>query len=227
MAIVNGNVLGNLRGKLGNLSARTVNGKTVLAARPSSFNASQDPDSLAVRSKFAVTAKLASQVISMPTLETIWKKVQKVANSVFNEVFQRNFAYSSTTRPTVDNIITPEGFALPVQSALVLADTLTVELLALTSASVFTPEEVNLSANGIVCYYDPTNPADPAFQFITLNNEIANYNFSQTFELNIPFNVNQEALAAKYQHSILFFIVASKSADGKVVQNSATYTKLS
>lgn len=32
MAIVNGNVLGNLRGKLGNLSARTVNGKTVFSS---------------------------------------------------------------------------------------------------------------------------------------------------------------------------------------------------
>ena len=227
MAILNGNVIGNLRGKLGNLSARIVNGKTILAARPSSFNASQDPASLTVRSKFAVTAKLASQIISLPTLSVIWKKVQNVANSVFNEVFQSNFAYSSTERPTVDNIITPGGFALPVQAATVLVDNLTMELLALTSASVFTPEEVNLSANGVICYYDPINPADPAYQFITLNHEIANYTFDQTFELNIAFNVNQEALAAKYQHSILFFAVASKSADGKVVQNSATYTKLS
>ncbi len=227
MAIVNGNVIGNLSGKLGNLSARTVNGKTILAARPSSFNASQDPACLAVRSKFAVTAKFASKVISLPALTTIWKKVQNVSNSIFNEVFQSNFPYSSGERPTVDNIITPGGFSIPVQAATVLSDNLTVELLALNTAAVFTPAEVNLSANGLVCYYNPTNPADPAFQIIALNTEVETYNFTQTYELNIAFNVNQQAVAAKYQNSILFFSVASKTSDDKVVQNSATYTKLS
>lgn len=96
-----------------------------------------------------------------------------------------------------------------------------------SSASEFTPAEVNLSANGVICCYDPTNPAYPPYQFTTLNDEIANYNFTQTFEMDIALNVNQQALAAKYQHSILFISVASKSADGKVGQNSATYTKLS
>jgi hypothetical protein len=65
MAIVNGNVIGNLSGKLGNLSARTVDGRTILAARPSSFNASQDPAVLAVRQKFSVTAKLASAILRL------------------------------------------------------------------------------------------------------------------------------------------------------------------
>ncbi len=225
MAILNGNVIGNLRGKLGNLSARTVNGKTILAARPSSFNASQDPASLEVRAKFAVTAKLASQVISLATLTSIWKKTQSTSNSVFNEVFQGNFGYSSTERPTITNKITPDGFALPVQNASVLANNISVELLALTSASVFTPAEVNLSANGLVCYYSPINPGDPAFQIITLNSVVPNYTFDQTFEMNIALDVNQQAVAAKYQHSVLLFAVASKNSEGKVIQYSATYSK--
>lgn len=226
MAIVNGNVLGNLRGKLGNLSARTVHGQTVLAARPSSFKVNNDPRLISIRSRFAVTAKLASSIIALPTLKSIWKKLPNPTNSVFNEVFQRNFPYSSPERPTVDNIIVPGGFAVPYQSAIVIADNLTVELLALTSVAVFTPDEVNLSANALVCYFDPINPADKPFQFISLNSEVANYNFENTFEVNIPFNVQQEAIAAKYRHTILFFAVATKSADGKVVQNSATLTKL-
>ena len=144
--------------------------------------------------------------------------------SVYNYAFKNNFAYSSAERPTDQNIITPGGFALPVQAATVQVDNLIMELLVLNSASVFTPEEVNLSTNSVICYYDPVNPSDPAYGLITLNHEIANYTFDQTYELNIPFNVNQEALAAKYQHSILFFIVASKDADGKIIQYSATYT---
>ena len=224
MAIVKGSVIGNLSGRLGNLSARTVEGKTILAARPSSFNASQEPAVIEIRKKFAVTGSFIKVLLSLSALYEIWKKVKTAGMSVYNYTFKNNFAYSSAVKPTDQNIITPGGFALPVQAATVLTDNLTMELLALTSASVFTPAEVNLSANGVICYYDPINPADPAYGLITLNHEIANYTFDQTFELNIPFNVNQEALAAKYQHSILFFVVASKDADGKIVQYSATYT---
>ena len=38
MARIKGSALGNLSGRLGNLSARTRNGETILGARPSSFN---------------------------------------------------------------------------------------------------------------------------------------------------------------------------------------------
>lgn len=227
MATVKSNVIGNLSGRLGNLSARTVNGKTVLAARPSSYNASNEPKLIFIRSKFTVTVKFSGKVVSLPTLAAIWKKVKHPPHSSFNEVFISNFPYSAVDRPTLNNIITPlnGGFPLPVQSASVVSDNISVELLELSSVSVFTPAEVNLSANGLVCYFNPLNPADPKFQIITLNDEIPNYEFSHSFEVNIALNVTQQGIAAKYQNSVLLFAVASKTSDGKVVQYSSTYSK--
>lgn len=227
MATVKSNVIGNLSGKLGNLSARTVNGKTVLAARPSSFNASNVPVLVVTRSKFAVTGKLSSKVISLAALKEIWKSSRQAPLSIFNTVFRNNFTYSAVDRPTVNNILTPlnGGFPLPVQSSSVLADNVSVELLKLSDASVFTPAEVDLSANGLVCYFNPFNTADPKFQIITLNDEIRNYQFDQTFEMNIALNMVQQGIAAKYRNSILLFAVASKNSDGKVIQYSSTYSK--
>ncbi len=227
MAIVNGNVIGNLSGKLGNLSARTVDGRTVLAARPSSFNASQDPAVISVRQKFSVTAKLASAILALASLVSIWKKVKNAAGSVFNEVFQSNFAYSSTEKPTEQNILAPEGFPLQISTAAVEADKITASLPALNTASVFGADEVNLSANALVCFYDPSNEADEPFKIIPLSKEIASFNFTQAYSLEIGFNVLQVAAAAKYQHSILYVCVVTKTAEGKVVQNSGTFTKLS
>jgi hypothetical protein len=226
MAIVNGNVIGNLSGKLGNLSARTVDGRTILAARPSSFNASQDPAVLAVRRKFSVTAKLASAILALTSLVSIWKKVRNVASSVFNEVFQSNFANSSIDKPTEQNIIAPDGFPLQITTAAVAADKITATLPILNASSVFGADEVNVSANALVCYYDPTNEADEPFKIISLSKEVAAYNFAQTYELEIDLNALQKNTAAKYQHSILYVCVVTKTADGKVVQNSGTYTKL-
>ncbi len=227
MAIVNGNVIGNLSGKLGNLSARTVDGRTVLAARPSSFNASQEPAVLTVRQKFSVTAKFASAILALTSLVSIWKKVRNVANSVFNEIFQSNFAYSSIEKPTEQNILVPEGFPLQISTAAVAADKITATLPILNVSSVFGADEVNLSANALVCFYDPTNEADEPFKIISLSKDVPGYNFAQTYDLEIDLNALQKNAAAKYQHSILYVCVVTKTADGKVVQNSGTYTKLS
>jgi len=227
MAIVNGNVLGNLSGKLGNLSARTVDGRTVLAARPSSFNASQEPAVLNVRQKFSVTAKFASAILALASLVSIWKKVKNVSSSIFNEVFQSNFGYSSTEKPTEQNILAPEGFPLQISTAAVEADKITASLPALNTASVFGADEVNLSANALVCFYGPNNENDEPFKIISLSKEVANFNFTQAYSLELDFNVLHEAVAAKYQHSILYVCVVTKTAEGKVIQNSSTFTKLS
>ena len=227
MAYLSGNVIGNLSGKLGNLSARTVNGQTIMAARPSSFNASQSPAVVEVRQKFAVTGSFAKSVLALSTLDEIWRKTKSAGISVFNAIFKQNFAYSGTERPTEQNLIVPDGFALAISTAAVDTNKITASLPALNTASVFGAEEVNLSANALVCFYDPTSETDDPFQIISLSKEVATFNFTQTYNLQIDFNVLQEAVAAKYQHSILYLIVASKSADGKVVQNSSTYTKLS
>jgi hypothetical protein len=226
LAIVSGNVIGNLRGKLGNLAARTINGKTVLAARPSSYNASQEPASLEVRSKFAVTANFSKNVLSLTTLEEIWKKVKDSSISVFNEIFRANFAYSSMEKPTEQNILAPDGFPLQISTAAVASDKITATLPILNASSVFGAGEVNLSANALVCYYDPTNEADEPFKIISLSKEVAAYNFAQTYELEIDLNALQKNTAAKYQHSILYVCVVTKTTDGKVVQNSGTFTKL-
>ncbi|MCL5029912.1 MAG: hypothetical protein M1480_12945 [Bacteroidetes bacterium] len=227
MAILNGNVIGNMRGRLGNLSARTVDGKTIMSARPSSFNVNNDPAVTEVRQKFSVTVALAKSILTLATLAAIWKTVKESGMTVFNTIFKSNFQYSGTDKPTVDNIITPGGFSLPVNVAAVAADKVTVSLLALNTESVFSAEEVNLSANAVVCFTYPSNPDDEPYQIISLNKEVANFDFTQAYDLQIDFDAKQKLIAAKYTKNILLLMVASKTADGKVVQYSSTSPKAS
>jgi CRISPR/Cas system-associated endonuclease Cas3-HD len=115
---------------------------------------------------------------------------------------------------------------LQIATSAVAADKVTATLPILNASSVFGADEVNLSANALICYYDPTNEADEPFKIISLSKEVAAYNFAQTYDLEIDLNALQKNSAAKYQHSILYVCVVTKTADGKVVQNSGTYTKL-
>ena len=145
--------------------------------------------------------------------------------TVFNTIFKNNFGYSGPDKPTADNIITPGGFGLPVTAAAVAADNITASLDALNTVTVFTPEEVGFSANALVCFSNPNNPDDKPYQIIALSKDVANFDFTQAYDLQIDLDVNQKLIAAKYANSILYLSVASKTADGKLVQYSSTYPK--
>lgn len=225
MAIVNGNVIGNLRGRLGNLTARTVEGRTILAARPSSFNVNYDSAVVEVRQKFAVTANFSKFILSLATLDAIWKTVKESGISVFNTIFKSNFDYSGTDKPTVDNIITPGGFGLQVTAAAVAADSITASFDALNTVGIFSADEVRLTATALVSFYNPVNPEDAPYKTIALSKDIAAFDFTQAYDLQMDFDVSQKLLAAKYGKSILYLSVATKNADGKLIQYSSTYPK--
>jgi len=227
MARLTGSVLGNLRGKLGNLSARTVEGKTILSARPSSFNVSQTPESIEARKRFGITGNFSKFLMENPDLVSIWTKEKFPGMSVFNTIFKSNYPYTSPDRPTEDNIITPGGFGLPVTSATLASDNLTLELGALDSVAIFSPEEVDLTIAAVVVYHNPINPEDNPYRVIKLSKAESGFDFSAVYNGTLPLDVVQQSIAAKYQNSILYLAVASKSAEGNVVQYSATFTQQS
>ena len=227
MARVSGNVLGNLKGKLGNLSARTVDGQTILSARPSSFNVSQTPESIEARKRFGVTGNFSKFLMDFPDIVSIWLKVKLSGMSVFNTVFKNNYQYSTPERPTENNIITPGGFGLPVTTATLAADNLSLELGALNSVAVISAEEVDLSIAAVIVYHNPTNPEDEPYRVIKLSKAEASFDFASAYTGTLPLDVVQQSIASKYQNSILYLAVASKSAVGNVVQYSATFSQQS
>ncbi len=176
MARLSGSVLGNLSGKLGNLAARTKNGGTILSARPSSFNASQNPTVVAIRQKFSVSAQVAKVVNGIDDLNKIWDKVRLPGTSVYNTVVQKNFPYSDVQRPSVQNIITPGGFNLAVTSALLGADNITINLPALNGQANFSADEKDLSISMLLIEFDPVNPDDNYYKIISFSHTEANYN---------------------------------------------------
>jgi hypothetical protein len=224
MARLSGSVLGNLSGKLGNLSARTVDGETILAARPSSFEVSQSPGSVAARQRFAVTVSFSKMVLALSVLFSIWDKVKISGMSVFNTIFKKNHQFSNTDKPTADNILTPGGFALPVNSAVLASDNLTVEIDALNTVAVFDASEVNLALMGLVVYHNPIDPDDPDYKIIKLSKSLVGFDFTSVYNGVFNLDVVQQQISDKYQDSIIYLAAASQDNDDKVVQYSSTYS---
>ncbi|MCL5031037.1 MAG: hypothetical protein M1480_18680 [Bacteroidetes bacterium] len=225
MARVNGSVIGNLSGRLGNLTARTVNGTTILAARPSSYTPSQAPVVLDIRQKFVVTANLSKQIASFPDINDIWKKSVAGSLSGYNAIFQANNKYVDVDKPTDNNIITPEGFGLNITSVSMEANAVDIELAALNAIANFSVDETQLSAFSVVCFINPINVSDAPYKIIALTKQVNGYDFAAPQSISLVLDPAQTNTAAKYQHNIIFVAVATKTADGKLVQYSSTYAK--
>ncbi len=225
MAVVKGSVIGFLSGKLGHLAARTVKGRTILSARPASFNVSYVPALVEIRKKFISTVAFVKALCGLSALYEIWKNRNTGRLSVPNLVFQNNFAYSSADKPTVNNKLTPDGFSVPVQSATVAADKVTVSLLALNTKMVPTINDRELSCNGLVCYYDPLDPGDKPFEIVSFNQDIPAFDFELPYSFEQALDVVQQNIALRYQHKILYFACSTNNGLNKtVLQYSDTYT---
>ena len=227
MARINGSVLGSLSGRLGNFTARTVEGKTILAARPSSFTPCMDQTVVDNRSRFGISANFAKFVLTIGVLYNIWKSVKKTGMSVFNTVLKYNYRFSSTEMPTAQNVITPDGFNPPISSLAVDAIGISASLFALNEAAVITPAEVNLSVAVLVCFHNPISPDSPAYQIIPAGKEIESFNVKAPYDLIIPFNDYQKNIQRQYGKNIIYLALVTKDVAGNVVRYSSTYTKQS
>ena len=223
MARVKGSVLGNLSGRLGNLSARTINGETILGARPSSFNVSNSPAVVAVRQKFTVSTQLSKVIDNIDDLKAVWDKVKQSGMSVFNTLVQKNFQYADTQRPTAQNIITPGGFNLGVTSALIGADTITVDLPALNTQANFTAADKDLSISMILIGYDPVDENDAYYKIMPFNYIEADYDPAQTLEAVVNLDQFSKSELARYTKKVLLVGAVTKDADAKIIKYSATY----
>ena len=226
MAELKGSVLGNFSGKIGNLTARIVNGRTIFAQRPSSFHVNNDPALVAIRKQFAVTISFAKNLVALSNLYQIWNKLKTSGMSAFNYAVKKNFDSSSADKPTTDNILTPEGgFPLSVTSADVTADAITVQLPSLESIMILSQDEREITPNVVLCYYNPTNPEDAPYAVVPVQAASEVIDPLNPLTFNIPLNVIQKGIAAKYQNSILYLAMTTSDKNGLLTQYSSTYTQ--
>jgi len=226
MAHLIGNIFGNLKGKIGNFSARTINGRTIICARLSHFKTSNSLKSVETRQRFAVTIAFASNVFSLPTLKEIWKPKKKSKMSIFNIIFKSNLYLSSKDAPTLNNIITPAGFNPPVLMIDIFAGNLIGSLAGLKSVKTITMEEASVSINAVICFLNPKLETDPFYKIISLSKEIADFNFGKQYDFEIELNSLDAEQITKYNQKIIYLAVATKTSNGRVVQYSETYSKI-
>ncbi len=227
MARLEESVIGNFRGKLGRLSARIRNGRTILSARPSSFNVSNQPDQVNIRKRFGVAIQLAKVINNNPDLQKIWKDVSPAGLTPFNSIIKVNFEYSQTDRPTDKNVLTPGGFSFNVTSAVIGTDDITVDLPALNIYKNFSADEKDLAAYIILIPFSPVDAQYDFYKMISLMHTETNYDPASALNFAVSLSVSEKNLLTNYNQKLLLLCLATKGVDSKIVVYSATHGMIS
>ncbi|MBU2492376.1 MAG: hypothetical protein KJ571_07085 [Bacteroidetes bacterium] len=224
MAKLKTHVMGNLKGKIGNVTARTVDGGTAFSARPLNYHVSQSEASINARSRFKVTSELAASILSLPDMGRIWSKLKPSGKSARSLLIKENYHFSGIDKPTARNIIGPEGFALPFQSVVLNSGSLDLELNALNTSADFSPEEVDLGISCLISFFNPVLEDEENFKIISLTKTEAGFDFTSAYTGALPLNFTHQSIAAKYQNYIIFLAATSKNSVGDIIQCSSTYS---
>lgn len=225
MARLKSNILGNLSGRLGNLSARIIDGITHFVSRPSVFKINRSPKAEAARKKFAVTVNFITGILSVPELKYVWQKAGIKGKYLRSSMFKLNYHFFEGGSPTLLNIITPSGFTPAVKGLTISEDNIDIELNPLNSLSNFLSVEVNLQIVLMTAFFNPINKFKERLKVECMTKEINGFNFNMPYTFSFEIIDAVKAVSALYENSIIYLAAITKNAAGKIVKCSSTYAR--
>ena len=223
MARLEGSAFGNLSGRVGNLSARIKNGETIVSARPKEFNVSQSPGAIKGRNRFSVCSRIAKTVSDIDDLNKIWDTIREAGLTVYNTVIQRNYQFADPQKPTAENIITPGGFDLAIDSIAVSEERIAVNLAPLKGNADFNDDEKELIIFMILTGYDPVDENDNYYIVMPFTYTEADFDPDDKLEAVVNFDRFTRCKLAGYNGKVVLVCTVTKDEKGNVVRYSATY----
>jgi hypothetical protein len=224
MARVTKSVIGKLKGSVGDLTFRQRNGKAIVSTRPDSINAPDDDDSINRRLKFRFLTKLASSIISIDALKSIWAANVKEGNTAFNQVVADNYAGVTVDSITDQTLITPAfGFGVGITSAAVTASGIQVVTEAIgTTAGIDLDGEKTVQLGAILSLSNPVDKSVPDYYVIPLASvaQALKLDTALTFAASLS---NQEALVfPKYTVRKTIYALLTLDDGGNAIHHSIT-----
>ncbi len=216
MAKFEKNVLGMVRGKMGGMVAKVRNGKPYLASMPGKYTPSQKPYEIDKRNKFRVNGKFAKCIKETGILYRVWDKEKAPATNAYNKICQVNFKLCDAERPSVQNVITPGGFDLPVVDIKSYQDRIEAELGGFTLHD----NEKRLILKLIVCFYQPVQNGTDYFELKSINN------LEPDWPLFIfKYDGVEKRLSQLYKSKTIYLAAVIENESGEIIRFSKTAAK--
>ena len=223
MATLINNPFGEVKGVLGNNFYRTRNGKTILVPRSKRKKNNNSEGELCRKRKFSITSSFSKHVCRLNLLKEVWGKSRTGCYSSFHEICRCNYGYSSASRPTERNIITPEGFPVTISGIILNSSSLSFQLPELKNFTTISNEESSISVNVLITFFDSFKDEAGPFDIIELTRNIEDYDFEKPFSLRLDFDDEQRQTAQNYKQFLLHAAVITITDQGEIAQHSSTF----
>jgi hypothetical protein len=168
MAIIKSGILSELKGSVGNITGRIVNGRNILSRKPGFRKNNASVEVLKRQDKFKLSVSLGSAVGTFDTLKLIWKALAPKGMNYFSYLVQSNYKMVGDGVLTNKNIITPYGgFPIGTDTNTISSTSISVVVDALTGTYEFDLEtEVSVKLFALVYLLNPISDQAEKFTFI-------------------------------------------------------------
>lgn len=213
MATMSKQVLGEFRGKIGDVVGKVRNGKHYISSAPGKYKISQKPHEVEKRNRFSVNGKFAKTILQNELLFKVWETVNIPVKIVFNRVTKVNFKLCEPDRPSAGNVITPSGFTLPVTRIDSADDRIEITL----APFEILPGEDIVTLIMYISFYDPVDKHNNYFELCPARDY-------EPDELKFLFRYSdrEKQLAQSYKHKTVFLAAVTQNSDGKILRWSET-----
>lgn len=225
MARLKKQIIGKLSGKFGDIVFRNTRRTNYIAARPSSFNLPMDEGSITRRSKFAISGKYSSLILSIPELKYFWSNETPDKVNIFNYLVKTFYPFVDSKGLTENVSLTPAmGFIVQPITIEINNEVINVTIKAIGNRSGIDIEnEKSIKLFSVISLNSPTESNLKSYTLIALNSENVALTLVNDLQFTIPLTNQITDLMNKYSNRLMLFCLITFDIDSRPVNYSATF----
>jgi hypothetical protein len=220
-------VLGDPKGKIGNVIYTIRNKKVISYVAPPKIKISESPKAIASRQRLDTQSKFQSFINQIAELHDIWKSTDVYASDAYRKIGKVNSKYLNPQHPTIKNSIVPITNKDPIIEieAEINSSGLNLKVRILDKQFVPEDKEKYLTWIAVISYYLPRKENKAQFHLYKMATDSIDFRAERTFEISFPFDEEGKENYYLYSKSILYFTLLSKDCNGEVVKYTKQYSK--
>jgi hypothetical protein len=196
-------VLGDARGKVGDLVFKNYNGKVYITTHKGFNKISKSPACVKNRKRFAAAIKFSKAVNSLDNLKEVWKKSSAEGKRTYTKILRYNIEKLLDGKPSKLNSIVPSGFRIDVKD-LVFSSSSARFALAINEGD-FDYSGMSFRLNLVIALF--TNNKDvlnSVFPYLCLSVEFINGKSSEFKNIIVNFEKNQKECICLFKSARVF-----------------------
>jgi hypothetical protein len=215
MATFENAILGEVKGKVGEVIGRRRGNKFFIYAAPREVKISNSPGAIKSRDIMKPVAQFASIVNSIPELKYLWAKEKIEAFDAFHKIEKVNYPLFTYDRPTVKNTIIPDNNNdSKIKESSISQGGVKLKIFIHNDEGANYDGVKELTGIGVICYYNPKSKEDDYFHLSKIRTGIFDVRIDEELEVDIPFSGEERGNYNSYMKSIIYFTMLSKDYAG-------------